>query len=193
MNKYFSLVVMLVFLTGSIKAQQTRTPCKVTVASGEVYEGYIKNYDVKTTDFNDPFKLVGKKGNKGREFNSYHIMLIEIKNKIYKPKVNSENERRLMIFLGENEEFSVYLDVATDKNAQIWGAVANQESRVWPPVKKSIPKTINYYFYKDEAFYKVPRKLYSGIFYHTMGPLISKIQERARKRKREIPDYIANY
>ena len=193
MIKYFSLMVMLVFLIGSIQAQQTRTPCKITVASGEVYEGYIKNYDVKTTDFNGSFKLLGKKGNKGREFNPYHIMLVEIKNKIYKPKVNSKNERRIMLFLGKNDDFSAYINL---KGADSYTPVPDHFGGFifYGGGGSNIQSAdITYYFYKDEEVYKVPSRLTSDIFYHTMGPLISKIQEMARKRKREIPDYLANY
>ncbi len=61
-------------MTTSIKAQKNRTPCKITVASGEVFEGFIRGYNVNTTNFNLPFKLFEKEG-KGKEnlFLSYNV------------------------------------------------------------------------------------------------------------------------
>ena len=171
---------MMVFFTSSIQAQKTKTPCKITVASGEVFEGFIRQYEVKTTNFNLPFKLFEKEGVKGRKINVYHIMLIEINGHTYKPKVDSDNQRKLMLVLNENEDFSAYVDFATERDVAFSGH----------PIETT---HLQYYFIKDEEVYKVPRKIASNTFYYSLNPLISTMQTKAKIKNVVLPDYIANY
>ncbi len=107
-------------------------------------------------------------------------MLIEINKRIYKPKVDAENQRKLMLVIAENEDFSAYLDFATERDVAF--------SRY--PIETT---HLHYYFIKDEAIYKVPRKIVSKTFYYSLGPLISTMQAKAKIKNVVLPDYIANY
>ncbi|CAN0435694.1 unnamed protein product, partial [Ectocarpus sp. 13 AM-2016] len=91
--------------------------CKITTSAGEEIKGFLKRYDVETYQFPEKNLKIQNENGKSMKFNLNHILLFEVNDVVYKPRVNAKSERRFMKVMKEDEQFSVYVDYVGKNSA----------------------------------------------------------------------------